>query len=153
MAALLFIGTAVEVWQLCDPLKGRYLAKDHQGKDSKVAEILKCFSIYKNGCKVLDSTVAAQDHFSCLEGIRWANLIAKPSSCSLFLGTIVALTFRVLSICWVFAAHMYGFSLLLPLRNPLEHFGVILVSAHFCMSICMQAVGAWKAPWIRLHLI
>jgi len=69
LAAVMLLGTVADVYQ-----------RFHAEEEANIAQpvwlrVLKCFSIYTNGKKVLDSRAGGSDHLGCLGGIRTISMM------------------------------------------------------------------------------
>ena len=74
LAAVLALGTALDVYQRLRPFNSA-LFKNESPVDSQWVKILKLFSIYSNGKKVLDTEANQQHHLGCLNGIRTISMM------------------------------------------------------------------------------
>ena len=69
---LMLCGTMVEVYQNLAPSYEKLSPADISRQDSMGIKVLKCFTIYSNGKKILNSDPnPGSSHLGCLSGIRF----------------------------------------------------------------------------------
>ncbi len=95
------LGTLVDIYADIDPHK-TLLPKKLDQKDSILTQILKCFSVYSNGKKILNTDVKNDGglFLGCLSGIRF------------------------ISMSWVVLGHTFLVIIGAPTRNPSFSFDV-----------------------------
>lgn len=96
LAFMLLLGTLVDIYEDIDPHK-TLLPKKFDQPDSTLTKILKCFSVYSNGKKIL-------------------NTDAKNDGGGLYLGCLSGI--RFISMSWVVLGHTFLMVISSPLRNP-----------------------------------
>jgi hypothetical protein len=71
LAGIILLGTLVEVWQEANPY--REFLPTSKAPESTFVRILKCFSIYGNGKRILntDPPKGGSTFLGCLSGIRF----------------------------------------------------------------------------------
>ena len=73
LGGLILLGTLVEAWQEAGPYRDIILKKEPYTPESLLVKALKCFSVYGNGKKILntDPPKDGSNHLGCLSGIRY----------------------------------------------------------------------------------
>jgi hypothetical protein len=72
LGGLILLGTLLEAWQEANPYR-EYLPKQTpEGPETLISRILKCFSLYGNGRRILntDPPKDGSTHLGCINGIR-----------------------------------------------------------------------------------
>ena len=88
---LMFVGTLVDMWQYINPFPPLSAQND-----TLFLNILKAFSVYKNG-KIILNTTTGKNHINCLAGIR------------------------SITMCWIIYGHLYQRGMELVGYNVLQN--------------------------------
>jgi hypothetical protein len=73
LGGLILLGTLIEAWQEAGPFRHLLPQQDPKTPDKMIVRILKCFSIYGNGKRILntDPPKDSSNFLGCLGGIRY----------------------------------------------------------------------------------
>lgn len=74
LGGFILLGTLIEAWQEAGPYRDLLPKKEPGSPEPIIVRILKCFSIYGNGKRILNTDLPKDNsnHLGCLSGIRLA---------------------------------------------------------------------------------